>query len=155
MLLIDDRLRTLGIELPKPSTPGANYVPYVRSGDLVFLTGQLPQWNGERKYIGKVGREYTVDDGKKAARMCALNLISHLRVAVEGDLDRVVRCVRITGFVNSAPDFYHHPQVINGASDLLVDVFGDAGRHTRSAVGLAELPFDIAVEIELIARLRP
>ena len=88
MLLIDDRLRSLGIELPKPSTPGANYVPYVRSGDLVFLTGQLPQWNGERKYVGKVGREFSVDEGKKAARMCALNLISHLRVALDGDLDR-------------------------------------------------------------------
>src|SRR4051794_32058017 len=124
MLLTADRLRSRGSEPPKPRTPGATYVPSARSGDPGLATGQLPQWNGERKYIGKVGREYSVDDGKKAARMCALNLITHLKVAVEGDLDRVVRCVRITGFVNSAPDFYHHPQVINGASDLLVEVFG-------------------------------
>jgi len=154
VLLIDDRLRFLGIELPKPSTPGANYVPYVRSGDLVFLTGQLPQWNGERKYIGKVGREFSVDEGKKAARMCALNLIAHLRVALDGDLDKVVRCVRITGFVNSAPDFYAHPQVINGASDVLVDVFGDAGRHARLSVGVAALPYDQAVEVDAMFEVK-
>lgn len=91
---IEDRLRSLGIELPTPSTPGANYVPYVRTGNLLFLTGQLSQWNGERRFIGKLGRELGVEEGRQAARLCALNLIAHVRSALDGDLDRVVRCVR-------------------------------------------------------------
>jgi enamine deaminase RidA (YjgF/YER057c/UK114 family) len=154
MLLIDDRLRSLGIELPMPSAPGANYVPFVRSGNLVFLTGQLSQWNGERRFIGKLGREYEVDQGKQAARLCALNLIAHLRDALDGDLDRVVRCVRIAGFVNSVPEFTAQPQVLNGASDLFVEVFGDVGRHARMAVGVAALPYDVAVEVEAVFEVR-
>lgn len=154
MLLIDDRLRSLGIELPMPSAPGANYVPFVRSGNLVFLTGQLSQWNGERRYIGKLGREFEVDQGKQAARLCALNLIAHLRSALDGDLDRVVRCVRIAGFVNSVPEFTAQSQVLNGASDLFVEVFGDAGRHARMAVGVAALPYDVAVEVEAVFEVR-
>ena len=113
MLLIDDRLRSLGIELPMPSAPGANYVPFVRSGNLVFLTGQLSQWNGERRFIGKLGREFEVDQGRQAARLCALNLVAHLRAALDGDLDLVVRCVRIAGFVNSVPEFTAQSQVLN------------------------------------------
>lgn len=154
MLLIDDRLRSLGIELPMPSAPGANYVPFVRSGNLVFLTGQLSQWNGERRFIGKLGREFEVDQGKQAARLCALNLIAHLRAALEGDLDRVVRCVRIAGFVNSMPEFTAQSQVLNGASDLFVEIFGDAGRHARMAVGVAALPYDVAVEVEAVFEVR-
>jgi enamine deaminase RidA (YjgF/YER057c/UK114 family) len=147
---IDDHLRALGIELPDPSSPGANYVPFVRTGDLLFLTGQLSQWNGERRFIGKLGREFGVEEGQQAARLCALNLVAQLRAALDGDLDRVVRCVRIAGFVNSTPDFVAQSQVINGASDLFVEVFGEAGRHTRLAVGVSALPYDVAVEVEAV-----
>jgi len=145
---IDARLKELAIELPTPSTPGANYVPFVRVGGLVFLTGQLSQWNGERRFVGKLGREYGVPEGQQAARLCALNLISHLRDAAGGDLDRVRRCVRIAGFVNSTPDFTAQSQVVNGASDVFVEVFGETGRHARMAVGVAALPYDVAVEVE-------
>jgi len=145
---IDARLKELGLELPAPSTPGANYVPFVRSGALVFVTGQLSQWNGERRFVGKLGREWSVEEGREAARLCALNLIAHLKAAASGDLDRVRRCVRLAGYVNSTPDFLAQSQVMNGASDLFVDVFGDAGRHARMAVGVAALPYDVAVEVE-------
>jgi enamine deaminase RidA (YjgF/YER057c/UK114 family) len=145
---IEDRLEELGIELPEPSKPGANYVPAVRTGNLIFLTGQLSQWNGERRFIGKLGREFGVEEGQQAARLCALNLVAQLRAALEGDLDRVVRCVRIAGYVNSMPDFVAQSQVINGASDLFLEVFEDAGRHTRMAVGVSALPYDVAVEVE-------
>ena len=148
MSRIDDRLRELGIELPTPSAPGANYVPTVRSGNLLFITGQLSQWNGERRFVGKLGREFGVAEGQQAARLCALNLIAHLREALADDLDRVVRCVRVAGYVNSTPDFTDQSQVINGASDVFVSVFGEAGRHTRMAVGVSALPYDVAVEVE-------
>ena len=145
---IDARLKELGLELPTPSKPGANYVPFVRSGPLVFLTGQLSQWNGERRFVGKLGREWGVEQGREAARLCALNLIAHLKTAAGGDLDRVRRCVRLAGYVNSTPDFLSQSQVMNGASDLFVDVFGESGRHARMAVGVAALPYDVAVEVE-------
>jgi enamine deaminase RidA (YjgF/YER057c/UK114 family) len=145
---IDRRLSELGVELPEASKPGANYVPFARSGNLVFLTGQLSQWNGERRYVGKLGREWKVEDGQQAARLCALNLLAHLRNALGGDLDRVTRCVRLAGYVNSMPDFASQSQVMNGASDLMVELFGEAGRHTRMAVGVAALPYDVAVEVE-------
>jgi enamine deaminase RidA (YjgF/YER057c/UK114 family) len=148
MSRIDDRLRELGIELPTPSAPGANYVPTVRSGNLLFITGQLSQWNGERRFVGKLGREFGIAEGQQAARLCALNLIAHLRAALADDLDRVVRCVRVAGYVNSTPDFTGQSQVINGASDVFVSVFGEAGRHTRMAVGVSALPYDVAVEVE-------
>jgi enamine deaminase RidA (YjgF/YER057c/UK114 family) len=151
---VEERLRSLSIELPQPSRPGANYVPWVRSGQLVFLTGQLSQWNGERRFIGKLGREFGVEEGQAAARLCALNLIAHARDAADGDLDRISRIVRVAGFVNSMPDFVQQSQVLNGASDLFVDVFGDAGRHTRMAVGVAVLPYDVAVEVEAAFELR-
>ncbi|MEO6194381.1 MAG: RidA family protein [Thermoanaerobaculia bacterium] len=151
---VHDRLRKLGIELPEPSKPGANYVPSVRTGNLIFLTGQLSQWNGERRFIGKLGREFGVEEGQQAARLCALNLVAQLRAALEGDLDRVVRCVRIAGYVNSMPDFVAQSQVINGASDLFVEIFEDAGRHTRMAVGVSALPYDVAVEVEAVFEVR-
>jgi enamine deaminase RidA (YjgF/YER057c/UK114 family) len=150
MSRIDDRLHELDIALPQPSAPGANYVPTVRSGNLLFLTGQLSQWNGERRFVGKLGREFDVAEGQQAARLCALNLIAHLRAALDGNLDRVVRCVRIAGYVNSTPDFTGQSQVVNGASDLFVSVFGEAGRHTRMAVGVSALPYDVAVEVEAV-----
>ena len=145
---IRQRLQARNIELPSPSAPGANYVPFVRTGNLIFLTGQLSQWNGERKFIGKLGREFGVAEGQQAARLCALNLLAHLDSALNGELERVRRCVRIAGFVNSTPDFTAQSQVINGASDLFLEVFGEAGRHTRMAVGVSALPYDVAVEVE-------
>ena len=148
--VIDARLEKLGIELPQASTPGANYVPFVRSGSLVFLTGQLSQWNGERRFIGKLGRAFGVNEGHQAAHLCALNLLAHLRVALQGDLDRTLRCVRVAGYVNAVPEFLDHSRVVNGASDLFVAVFGDAGRHTRIAIGVSGLPYGVAVEVEAI-----
>ena len=151
---IEARLSELGIELPRPSTPGANYVPFVRTGSLVHLTGQLSQWNGERRYVGKLGREYGVAEGRAAARLCVLNLLAHLKVAAGGDLDRVAQAVRLAGYVNATPEFTEHSQVMNGASDLLVEVFGEAGRHTRIAVGVSALPYDVAVEVEGVFEVR-
>jgi enamine deaminase RidA (YjgF/YER057c/UK114 family) len=148
------RLSDLDLELPEPSTPGANYVPYVRTGDLVLVTGQLSQWNGERRFIGKLGREFDVDDGRQAARLCALNVISQVQHALDGDLDRVVRCVRVGGYVNSTPEFLGHSQVIDGASDVFVAAFGEAGRHTRTAVGVVALPYGVAVEVEATFEVR-
>lgn len=147
---VEKRLRALGIELPEPSRPGANYVPHVRTGNLLFLTGQLAQWNGERRFVGKLGREFGVAEGQEAARLCALNLVAQTRAALDGDLDRVVRCVRVAGFVNSMPDFTGQSQVVNGASDLFVQIFGEAGRHARMAVGVSALPYDVAVEVEAV-----
>jgi enamine deaminase RidA (YjgF/YER057c/UK114 family) len=151
---IDQRLKDLGIELPEPSKPGANYVPYVRTGDLLFMTGQLSQWNGERRFIGKLGREYRIEEGQQAARLCALNVLAHARAALGGDLDRIVRCVRLAGYVNGVPEFTGHSQVMNGASDLFVQIFGEAGRHARMAVGVSALPYDVAVEVEAVLEVR-
>ncbi len=145
---IEAHLKAQGIELPNASTPAANYVPFVRSGNLVFVSGQVSQWNGERKFLGKLGREFDIPEGQQAARLCALNLVAHMKNAVGGDLDRIVRVVRLTGDENSMPDFTNQPQVLNGASDVMVEIFGEAGRHARSAVGMASLPGGVAVEVE-------
>lgn len=150
---IDARLAELGIELPAVFPPAGNYLGAVVEGDLVHVGGHGPI-AGDRVITGKVGREVTLEQGRDAARMTACSILATLRAAL-GDLDRVRRIVKVFGMVNVAPGFNRTPEVIDGCSDLLVEVFGDAGRHTRSAVGLAELPFDIAVEIELIAAVAP
>ena len=147
---IDKRLAELGIALPAPASPVGSYVPYVNVGALVFISGQLPRAEGKLAFTGKLGRDVTVENGQAAARVCALNLLAHLKVACAGNLDRVVRCVRMSGFVNSDPEFKDHPQVVNGASDLMHDVFGESGRHARTAVGVAALPANAAVEVEAI-----
>src|SRR5258708_968748 len=147
---IEARLKELGIELPEPSAPVANYVPFTVSGSLVFIAGQISQWNGERRFVGKLGAGIGIADGQEAARLCALNVLAHLRVACGGDLDRVRRCLRLGGFVNCTPDFTEMPQVVNGASDLMVELFGDIGRHARAAVGVSSLPAGVAVEVEAI-----
>lgn len=147
---IDAKLNDLGLTLPTASTPAANYVPFVRSGNLVFVAGQITFNNGKVEYIGKLGREFGVEDGQKAARLCALNILTHVKSACGGDLDRVRRCVRLGGFVNAVPDFIDHPKVINGASDLIVQVFGEAGKHARAAVGVGSLPLGVAVEVEAV-----
>jgi enamine deaminase RidA (YjgF/YER057c/UK114 family) len=151
---IDARLRELGIELPQASTPAANYVPYVQAGNLLVMAGQVCVWNGEIRFRGKVGRDLTLEQGQEAARLCALNLIAQARAALGGDLDRVVRVVRLGGFVNSVESFTDQPKVVNGASDLMVQVFGDAGRHARTAVGTNVLPLDVAVEVDAIFEVR-
>ena len=149
---IDANLKAKNIELPNASAPAANYVPFTRTGNLVYVSGQVSQWNGERKFIGKLGAEFGVPEGQQAARLCALNLVAHARVAAGGDLDRV-KVLRLTGYVNSAPDFTGQPQVVNGASDVMVEIFGEAGKHARSAVGVASLPGGVAVEVEAIFEL--
>lgn len=150
---IDARLKELGIALPDTPAPAGNYVPAVRSGNLVFIAGQLPIEGGKPQFLGKVGRELQAADGQKAARLCAINIVAQLRTALGGDLDRVKRIVRVGGFVNAVPDFTDHPQVVNGASDVLVEIFGDAGRHARAAVGVGSLPRGVAVEVEAVAEV--
>ena len=151
---IDARLKELKIELPNASTPAANYVPYVRTGNLLVMAGQVCQWNGERRFIGKLGREFSIEQGQEAARLCALNLLAQAKAALAGDLDRIVRCVRLGGFVNSTADFLDQPRVVNGASDLMVELLGDAGRHARTTIGTNVLPFDLAVEVDAIFEVR-
>ena len=147
---IDARLEELGIELPQAAAPAANYVPYVVSGKQVFVAGQITILNGELKHLGKLGAEIGVEEGVEAARLCGLNIIAQVKAACGGDLDRVVRCVRLGGFVNSTPDFTDQPEVINGASNLMVEVFGDKGKHSRAAVSAGSLPRGVSVEIDAI-----
>ncbi len=147
---IEARLKQLGIELPLPAAPVANYVPYTAVGNLVFIAGQISQWQGELRFVGKLGAGIGIAEGRQAARLCALNILSHLRVACGGDLDRVRRCLRLGGFVNCTPEFTDMPQVVNGASDLMVEMFGDNGRHARAAVGSNSLPGGVAVEVEAV-----
>ena len=150
---IDARLKELNIDLPTPSTPAANYVPFKRAGSLVFIAGQVPNANGKDQFTGQVGKEISLEDAQKAARLCAVNILAQLKAAVGGDLDKVVSCVRLGGFVNAVPGYGQQPQVINGASDLMVEVFGDAGKHARFAVGTNVLPLDLAVEVDAVVEL--
>lgn len=150
---IDVRLQELGIELPTPTSPVANYVPYVVTGKTVFIAGQVTLWNGERRFVGKLGAGMETKQGQDDARLCALNLIAQAKAACGGDLDRITRWVKLGGFVNCAPDFGEQPAVINGASDLLVQVFGEKGKHARAAVGVASLPFGVAVEIDAVIEI--
>jgi enamine deaminase RidA (YjgF/YER057c/UK114 family) len=147
---VDARLAQLGIELPPPATPAANYVPSVRTGNLVYVAGQVPVRGGEFLFRGKVGegQRFSIEEGQEAARLVAFNLLAQVKQACDGDLDRVVRVVKLGGYVNCGPDFESQPHVINGASELMIAVFGEAGRHARSAVGVAGLPFGVAVEID-------
>lgn len=151
--MITERLDELGIRLPPVFPPAGNYLPCVVDGDLVYVGGHGPV-DGKHMIRGKVGRDLTVEQGREAARMTALSILATLQAEL-GSLDRIARIIRVFGMVNVAPGFTQTPAVLDGCSDLLIDLFGDAGRHTRSAVGLAELPIDIAVEIEMTVRLVP
>ncbi len=151
---VEARLAELGLSVPIAPTPAANYIPWVRTGNLVYVAGQVPMKGGEFRWVGKVGRDWTLEQGKEAAREVALNVLSQLKTALDGDLDRVVRAVKLNGFVNSTEEFILQPAVINGASELMIEVFGDAGRHARSAVGVAQLPFGVAVEIDGVFEVR-
>lgn len=149
---IDQKLTDLGIALPTPKPPIANYVPVVRTGNLLFVSGQVSVDSAGTVTSGKLGAGMSIEDGRAAARLCAINVIAQLKAAT-GDLETVVRVVKVVGFVNSSLDFTDQPAVINGCSDLLVEVFGDKGRHARSAVGVASLPFNAAVEVEAIVEI--
>ena len=144
---IENRLAELGISLETPPAPAANYVPFVQVGDTLYVSGQISQ-NADGLITGKVGADLDVAAGAAAARTCGISLLSQVKAACDGDLSRLVRVVKLTGFVNSSPDFTEQPKVVNGASDFLVEVLGDAGRHSRSAVSAASLPLGVAVEIE-------
>lgn len=145
------RLIALGLELPVPPAPAASYVPTVTAGQLVFVSGQVSLL-GEEKYTGKVGREHGIEGGIKAARLCGINVLAQLKVAL-GDLEKVRRVVKLTGFVNCTADFTEPHKVVNGCSDFLIDILGERGRHARSAIGVAALPLDATVEIEAIVEI--
>ncbi len=151
--IIDARLKELGITLPEPPAPVASYVPYVVSGNLVFISGQVTLAEGGLKYVGTVGKDLSLEDGQAAAKLCAINLLAQLKGACGGNLDRVKRCVKLGVFVNAVPGFAQQPEVANGASDLMLEVFGDAGRHARAAVGAGSLPRNVAVEVEAVFEL--
>lgn len=152
---IEERLAGKGIRIPEAAAPAANYVPFVVSGGLVFVSGQVTMEDGEIRYQGKVGTDFSVAEAQQAARLCGLNLVSQVKAACGGNLDRVRRVVRLGGFVNSAPGFTEQHLVINGASDLMVEIFGEAGRHARAAVGVPELPFGVAVEVDGVFEIEP
>ncbi len=150
---IETRLAELGVTLPDAPAPAANYVPFVITGDIVYVSGQISQ-NENGLIIGKLGADLSVDEGAAAAKTCAISLLAQAKAACGGDLDKLKRVVKLTGFVNSTADFTDQPKVINGASDFLVEALGDAGRHARSAVSAGALPLGVAVEIEGIFQLK-
>ncbi|RKF12879.1 RidA family protein [Roseovarius spongiae] len=152
MSKFEDKLAELGITLPEAPAPAANYVPFVQSGNLLYVSGQISK--GEDGLItGKLGADMDTEAGAAAARVCAIALLAQVKAACDGDLDRLKRVVRLTGFVNSTPDFTEQPQVINGASDLMAEALGDVGKHARAAVSAASLPLGVAVEIDGIFEL--
>ncbi|MDA0902012.1 MAG: RidA family protein [Proteobacteria bacterium] len=147
---IEERLKELNIQIPEVAIPAANYAPFVKSGNQVFVSGQLPISNGEVKYIGKVGDKISIEEAQKAASICAINIIAVVKKACGGDLNKVKRCVKLGIFVNAVADFTDHPTVGNGASDLVVAVFGEKGKHARFAMGAGSLPRGVAVEIDAV-----
>lgn len=151
---MEKRLQELGITLPEAAAAVANYVPFVVTGNMVHISGQLPHINGDEKYVGKVGHEIDLDRAVHAARDCGINILAQLKQACDGDLTRVVRCVKLGGFVNATDGFKDHPKIINGASDLMVEVMGEKGRHARFAVGASSLPKNVPVEIDAIFEIK-
>ncbi len=147
MSTIDNKLKSLGIILPEAPFPAANYIPCIRRQNTIYVAGQIPFWNGEILYKGKLGKDIDIETGKKAAKTCALNIIAVLKQTI-GSLDLISRCIKLGVFVNSTPDFEKQPEVANGASDLFVEVFGDMGKHTRFAVSANSLPRGVCVEVD-------
>lgn len=145
-----EKIQSLNISLPKPATPVANYVGYVKSGNMVFISGQLPIKDGKLQFIGKVGKEISIEDAIKAAQLCTINILSQLNDACANNLDKVKKCIKLGIFVNGIEEFADHPKVANGASDLIADIFGDKGKHARAAVGSGSLPFNVSVEVDAI-----
>jgi enamine deaminase RidA (YjgF/YER057c/UK114 family) len=154
MSQIEDRLAAAGVVLPQPNPPVANYVPFVRQGDLLHISGQVST-DASGGIKGVVGEDVDAETAKAAARLCGINLIAQMKAACDGDLERVARVVKLGGFVQAGPTFFEIPQVVNGASDLMVEAFGDAGRHARSAVGVYRLPLNFAVEVDAVVALKP
>ncbi len=152
--IIESKIKELGHTLPAVSMPAANYVPLVVTGKTVIVSGMLPMLDGKPQFIGKVGKNVSVEDAQACARLCGLNILSHLKNACGGDLDKVGRLLRMGIFVNSTEDFTEQPKVANGVSDLMVGIFGDAGKHARFAVGVAQLPFGVAVEVDATFELK-
>lgn len=153
MSQVEDRLAAAGVSLPTPNAPVANYVPFVRVGDLLHISGQV-SLDASGGIRGTVGVDVDLETAQKAARLCGLSLIAQMKAACDGDLDRVVRIVKLGGFVQAGPEFVQIPQVVNGASDLMVEAFCDAGRHARSAVGVYKLPMNFAVEVDAVVQVR-
>lgn len=149
---IEAKLKSMGLELPEVPKPVAAYVPAIKEGDLVFTSGQIPLVNGELKYKGKVGKDFTEAEGYAAAKICALNCLSVIKSQI-GSLDNIKQIIKVVGFVNSADDFYMQPKVINGASEFLGELFGEKGQHARSAVGVNALPLNATVEVEMIVKI--
>jgi enamine deaminase RidA (YjgF/YER057c/UK114 family) len=149
-----EKLKKLGITLPKQSLPAANYKPFMISGNLVFISGQVCRWEGEMKFKGKAGQEQSVEQAKEAAKICCQNLLYHLNTACEDDLDRVTRCIKLNVYVNATKDFTEQATVANGASDLLIALFGENGQHARAAVGVNSLPSNATVEVEGIFEIK-
>ena len=148
MILIEEKLKTLGVILPNPPTPAGSYVPAIKTGNLLFISGQIPMEDGKVIFTGKVTNE-NIETAKKSAKMCAINLLAQMKREL-GSLDKVTKIVRISGFINSDPEFYQHPKIINAASDLFFEIFGDKGKHSRIAVGVACLPLNAMTEIDAI-----
>lgn len=148
------KLQEQGIILPEVSLPLANYVPCNISGNTLYVSGQLPMENGKPQFIGKVGREFTIEEGQACARLCTINILAHVNKVLGGDLGRIAKLIRLGVFVNAPDDFMDHPKVANGASDLMVELFGDAGKHARFAVGVSGLPFGVAVEVDATFELK-
>jgi enamine deaminase RidA (YjgF/YER057c/UK114 family) len=151
---IEQRLAERGIVLPPPMRAMANYVPYTVTGAHVWVAGQGPFLDGTLHYNGRLGQNVTIDDGRACARIVGLNILAQLKAACGGDLDKVVRCVKLNGFVNATPEFTQHPEVVNGCSELMIEVFGEAGRHARVAVGAPTLPMGTSVEIDGLFEIR-
>jgi enamine deaminase RidA (YjgF/YER057c/UK114 family) len=146
---IDARLQALGVSLPVPGAPAANYIPTATSGRIMFVSGQIPITAEGVQFVGKVGREYSIDEGRAAARICAINVLANIKASI-GDLGKINRFLKVVGFVNAVPDFADAHLVVNGASDFFVEVLGERGRHARSAIGVGTLPRGVAVEVEAI-----
>ena len=154
MHLFEENIKKLGIEIPDMPTPLANYVPFKVSDNVVYVSGQGPVKNGELVYLGKVGEDITIDDGIKAAELCCINIIAALKKSINGDWNRLDNFLKLGGFVNCKDNFYDQPKIINGASDLLVNIFSNQGRHSRFAVGSNSLPMNISVEIDAIIKIK-
>lgn len=151
---IQTKLQELGYELPQVAAPAANYAPYIVSGSYIFVSGQIPFLNGQKMHLGRLGEGLSLDQGVEAAQACALNILAQAHAAVGGDWSKIKRLIKLGGFVNCTPDFTDHPAVINGASNLIVEAMGEAGKHTRFAVGAPSLPLGVAVEIEALFELK-
>jgi len=147
---IEAKLTSMNLNLPPSVLPQANYVPYIISGNTVVISGQLPMKDGKPQFIGKVGKEFSIEEGQECAKLCMINVLAHLKAACGGNLEKVKQCVRLGVFVNSTPEFTDQPKVANGASDFTVALFGDKGKHARAAVGVTQLPFGVAVEVEAL-----